>query len=286
MEHRRAGRVHRLILQPPAQISLLETPRQQVELAISPGNRTTRYNRTWIIGQTELNGNVLSGRIGFQGDGTTDIWDDDRKDFVEIAIPAGTTAPFAINLETLQAAMQARGSLIKIQSLIGAFEALLLESGFKWKIVGLSRSVSLAEWKKSVTKVTSIRFTIRKPNPHYHGAKNLEDLMGEMETETIRLEAIAEAAGVNVQSEFIMETESHIERGYGEAEYRGVKGTGSEAYDSFYVTNVGTEEDSEEAEVDPETGEVPTPTLRKMLTQLPKKVENGEHADPDGIAKG
>jgi hypothetical protein len=101
-----------------------------------------------------------------------------------------------------------------------------------------------------------------------------------MNTETIRLEAINEDAGIDLESDFIKETEGHIERGYGDAEYKGTKGQGSDARESVYVTRVGSEEDSEEATVDPTTGEVPTDTLRDMLAGTEEDGDNGSHAEP------
>jgi hypothetical protein len=231
-----------------------------------PGNRTTRYNRTWIVGQTDLENRVLSGRIGFQGSGTTEWFDEASNDFIDISIPAGTTAPFAINLETLEAVMQAGSGQIKIRGLIGAFEALLADAGFKWRIVGFSKTVSLAEWKTSVEKVISIRFTIKKPNPHYGARDSLKALMEELETEAIKLEAFNEHEGVNLDSEFVLQTEEHIELGYGDAEYRGIKRDGGDVHESVYSTSYGVEEDSEEVPVDPGTGEVPTATLRTMIS--------------------
>ncbi len=288
MPHNRPGHVYRLQFQPPAQLDLFARPEEQLKEVIRAGNNTTRYGRTWLIGQVDSADDILSGRIGFVGDDTTDIWDSATQDFLEVGVPSGTTSPFAIDLRTLQATMQSRTGQIRIQSLIGAFEALLADAGYKWKIRGLRREMSLSEWKQSVDRVTSIKFVIRKPNPHYHGAKNLEALMTELETEAIKLEAIAEVSGVNLESEFVIETEEHIERGYGEAEYKGIKGTGSDARESVYLSAVGSEEDSEEASVDPTSGEVPTATLRSMLgaavveeelalAELPEEGDNEQH---------
>lgn len=289
MQHTRPGRVFTLRLIPPAQQTLLETPEEHILESISPGRRATRYGREWIVGQTSLERaeagrrhGDLTGRIGFQGEaGTAEIWDDDLQDFVPTAIPSGLTAPFAIDLQTLTAAMQPRGSVIRINSLIGAFEALLSAPGQRWQIVGLRNRMSLEEWKSSVSRVTTVKFWIREPNPHYFDAHNLKDIMEDVRSEAIQLEARNEA-GLNADSSFIRETEGHIERGYGEAEYRGVRGEGSEARETVYSTKVGAEEESEEIPVDPETGEVDPSSLVEVLA----KTKQGENNDAYGRRVG
>lgn len=284
MQHTRPGRVFTLRIIPPAQQTLLETPEEHILGAVAPGMRATRYGREWIVGQTSLehvqpDGRFgdLTGRIGFQGEsGTAEIWDDEIQDFVPTAIPSGLTAPFAIDLRTLTAAMQPRGSIIKINSLIGAFEALLSAPGQKWQIVGLRKPMSLEEWKSSVSKITTVKFWIREPNPHYHGARNLEDIMGDLRSEAIQMEARSEA-GLNSDSSFIRETEGHIERGYGEAEYKGVRGKGSEARETVYSTKVGAEEESDEVPVDPASGEVAASALVEVLAKATQGENNGAH---------
>jgi hypothetical protein len=282
MQHTRPGRVFTLRLIPPAQQTLLDTPEGHILEAISPGQRATRYGREWIVGQTThekedfgAGSGSLTGRIGFQGEsGTAEIWDDDIQDFVPTAIPSGLTAPFAIDLDTLTAAMQPRGSIIKINSLIGAFEALLSADGDRWRVVGLRNPMSLEAWKNSVAKIISVKFTIREPNPHYFDAASLEDLMNDLESEAIQLEARNEN-GLNANSEFLKQTEGHIGRGYGEGEYKGVRGEGSQAHETVYSTRVGAEEESEEIAVDPTTGEVASADLVGVLA----KAKQGENND-------
>ncbi|QIZ98635.1 hypothetical protein [Leifsonia sp. PS1209] len=285
MQHTRPGRVFTLRFIPPAQQTLLDSPEEHILKAVAPGRRANRYGREWIVGQTvlEVDGSsaprVLTGRIGFQGEsGTAEIWDDELQDFVPTAIPSGLTAPFAIDLVTLSAAMQPRGSVIKINSLIGAFEALLNADGERWRLEGLKRPMSLAEWKETVSKVVSVKFTIREPNPHYHGARDLEEIMNDFESEVIQLEARNEKKGINTQADFLLETEAHIGRGYGEGEYHGVRGEGSDAHETVYSTRVGAEEESEEVPVDPDTGEVPSDELRGVLA----KAQLGENNDTHG----
>jgi hypothetical protein len=269
MQHRRPGKVFSLRIVPPGSDSLFPAggedfynPSVHIRTAIKPGNRASRYGREWIVGQTEELDGILAGRIGFQGEpGTAEIWDDDTKDFLHTAVPNGLTAPFAIDLKTLVAVMQPRGSLIKVNSLISAFEALLNQASGRWRLEPVRERMSLSEWKASVERVTAVKFLIREPNPHYHDAKNLQELMEQMESEVIELEAKS-PAGLNLAAPFIVETEGHLDRGYGEGEYRGETSEGSTSY---YATRVGAEEQADLMDVDQVSGEVPPDSLRGLL---------------------
>lgn len=277
MAHTRPGRVYRLRIVPDAQQSLLETTKQQILTRFATGNRVTTYQRTWIVGPTDLEDGVLSGRIGYQGeDGTAEIWDDAAQDFVETAVPQGLTAPFAIDLDTLSVAVQPRGGLIKVQSLVNAFERLLSVDPEKWKLVGFHTPTSLEDWKASVDRVVSVKFVVKVPNPNYHGADNVEELIELFAAQNVSLEA-QNPKGVDLSSPFVAETEQHIARGYGEAEYRGKSKT--DGRETVYSTAVGSEEQYEESAVDPSTGEVPTDNLRQILAA---EGDNGQDDRQDG----
>lgn len=279
MTRRRQARVFQLRILPPADKGLLRFDTEvfdewgpRIREVIRPSARTTRYGREWIIGQVEEANGIITGRIGFQGEpGTAEVWDEERSDFIETAIPSGMTAPFAIDTRNLTAAIQARNPHIKVNGLVGAFEALLTGAGKRWRLEALRETMSLAEWKRSVHHVTYVRFTIREPNPHYHDARNLEELMSQLSSEVIQLEAQSDN-GLDINSPFIVETESHIERGYGDGEYRGL----SDAGESLYSTKVGAEEQSELREVDPSTGEVSQEDLRGVLLDGERE-ENSSH---------
>jgi hypothetical protein len=277
MAHTRPGRVYRLRIVPDAQQSLLETTGEQILARVATGNRVTTYQRTWIVGPTEFADGVLSGRIGYQGeDGTAEIWDDAAQDFVETAVPQGLTAPFAIDLDALSVAVQPRGGLIKVQSLVNAFERLLSVEPEKWKLVGFKTPLPLAEWKASVDRIVSVKFVVKVPNPNYHGATNVQELIEVFAAQNVSLEA-QNPNGVDLDSPIVEETEGHIARGYGEAEYHGIRKT--DGHETVYSTAIGSEEQYEESAVDPATGEVSTDNLRQILAT---EDDNGKDDRQDG----
>ena len=219
---------------------------------------------------------MLSGRIGFRGDGgIAELWDEAREDFVEYAMPAGLTAPFAIHLDTLQGVIQVRPPVIRVNSLLGAFEKLLADEDDKrWRVQGAERQVSLSDWKARVSKITSVRFSVRIPNPHWADAPDLQTVMEDAEAEVVTLE-LQNEAGLDLTAPFVAQTEHHVARGYGDARYIGTAEDASGVHETVYSTKLGAEEISDEEPADPQTGEVAPESLRQRLEGLAVLEETG-----------
>lgn len=279
----RTGRVFGIVFEPPAQGSLLRSPGEVIQLALARGRRTERYGRTWIVGPTEVHNRVLSGRIGFRGDGgIAELWDEEREDFVEYAMPAGLTAPFAVHLDTLRGAIQVRPPVIRVNSLLGAFEKLLLDADDRrWNVRGAERQMTLSDWKAQVGKITQVRFHVKVPNPHWADAPDLQTVMEDAEAEVVTLE-LQNDSGLNLDAPFVAQTENHVERGYGDARYVGVVEDVSGVHESVYSTKLGAEEISDEEAVDPDTGEVAPESLRHRIEGQAVLEETGGRAPTEG----
>lgn len=259
MTSRRPGKAHLLILQPPEQSSLFMADREWIVSRMHRGATAVRYGREWIVGKTEVSGDVLTGRIGFRGaEGMAEVWNDEERDFEAIAVPQGQAAPFAIDLRSFRLAIQSR-PLLKLNGLIGAIEALLSEDDFRWRISSPRAVMSFSEWRASVERVTKVRLRVVKPNPHYRDTPNLEALLEQAEAEVVLMELQAES-GIDTDATFIAESQEHIDAGYGEAIYRGV----SAGRETVFNTKLHTEETYEELEVTLD-GEVPHESLKAML---------------------
>lgn len=274
MLNRRTGKVYVLALVPPPQQNLLATPQQLVRASLTPGSNVFRYGREWIVGQTGVTAGVLSGRIGFRGaEGVAEIWDEAAQDFTAVAVPAGLTAPFAVRLDSLRLAVQTRGSDIKLNGLVGAFQALLSGEGERWQVRSPTREMSFAEWRASVDRVTSVRFKVRKPNPHYQGTPDLEAMIEQAEARLATLE-LASDEGLDTAAPFIAQSQRHVERGYGEAVYHGVREETSAAGETVYNSALGAEEVAHEVDVD-EHGEASQASLTETLIRDTATTETG-----------
>ncbi|MFJ9315747.1 hypothetical protein ACIRN4_16275 [Pimelobacter simplex] len=270
MTARHPGRVSILALLPPDQSGLIFTDREWVQYRIQAGASVTRYRREWLVGKVEFADGKLVGRIGFRGaEGTAEVWSEEERDFLPVAVPQGQAVPFVIDLDTLRLAVQTRGSDIKVMALAGAFQALLSDGGFRWQVRSTKKPMSYAEWRRTVDKVTSIRFKVRRPNPHYRDTPHLEAMLERSESEVVALELQSDE-GLNTDFEFIAETQAHIEAGYGEATYRGVSG----GHEKVYNTAIQSEETFEEAAVNLD-GEVPHESLKALLDQEASPGETG-----------
>lgn len=270
------GRVYKVRLVPPDAPSFFSTrgdhsafpsSGEYIAEALSAGRSIERYGREWIVGRTRQEEDVLTGRIGFRGaEGMAEVWDEEAKDFREVAVPAGLTAPFAVNLRTLRMALQPRGSAIKLNGLIGAFRALLAQGGDVWRILAPTKEMTFAEWRSSVDRVTSVRFRLRKPNPRWQDAPDLEAVMEQAEAEVAILELDGDD-GIDSEAEFVKQSQAHVERGYGEARYVGIRGVGtSEARETVYNSSIGSEEESVDVAVG-EDGEVAQADMAETLAE-------------------
>ncbi|WP_077077579.1 hypothetical protein [Mycobacterium numidiamassiliense] len=272
------GRVYGVRFIPPAQMGLFGSPTEALIARLSPGNRVTRRGRDWIIGRTQTDGGVLSGRLGFVADGAvTEVWDEGAKDFRDETTQRGVTTTFAVNIDRLTAFIQER-THIPINSAITALEEILNEGrtqkDLRWSIESRKGTQSLQRWLETVDKVTAVRLTVRKPNPRWQDARNLQKIMENAEAEIANIE-LENQNGIDINSDFISETQSHIDRGYGDGRYEGVRTDDDGTHKTSFSTRVGTEELHDEAPTT-ESGEVDESVLRSRLADETQSEETGD----------
>lgn len=266
MVAQRRGRVFRLQIEPPSPPPMFPDSRESILQALQPGTKVERYRRTWRVGAVQYRENILVGKLGYEGaEGLAEIWDEEASDFTEVAVPAGLTAPFAINLESLEMVVQPRGQT-KLNGILGAVEQMLLQlHNVPWKIRAPRKEVTFEKWRSSVAKVTSVRFRVLKPNPHYRGTPDIEALLEESEADVVRIELQADTdEGIDTNSPFVDQSQRHVESGYGEARYVGQKVTPTGARESVYNSKLNSEEETEETNAD-QYGEVPFDSLTDVL---------------------
>lgn len=147
--------------------------------ALTPGTQAERYGRAWRMGQTRPEGKSLVGRIGFQGAGVTELWNEEVNDFEEALLDEGTTSPFAIDPRDLRVVFQVRAGLIRARSFTGALQALMNESSpfARWRVTEETEEADWNAWLESVDRVTTLRVKLERPNPNYHGRSRVEGIV-------------------------------------------------------------------------------------------------------------
>ncbi|MGW6035206.1 hypothetical protein ACWFOS_16255 [Gordonia terrae] len=280
------GRVFAVRFVQPESGDLFETPTDQLRTRLKPGASSESYGREWRIGRVQIRDDVLTGRLGFSGEGgVEEIWDDEAKDFRDQISYRGVTTVFAVHLEQLTGLVQDRAPAIKVDSALRALR-LILNDGLKekslhWKVEAYRRKPTLSEWRRSVTRVTKVRFSLSEPNPSWQGAQDLEDLFAQ--TGSHSATAIFEnAAGLDVDAEFITQSQNHVDRGYGDGRYTGViEGPDGEETVSRYNSAIGIEEQNDELAADP-NGEVSGEVMRAHLLELPRNSAAAALQEPLG----
>lgn len=263
-------KVYRVNIKPPIEpILATHSSRQRVENALSQGSGVERYGRLWRIGRVEKEDNVLVGKLGYiSRPKTSEIWDEQKLDFQEFQFKDGSSAIFAVNLETLTLAIQPNSN-VGVTSALGAIKALLSLEGEKWELSPLKRTISFEQWKDSVDKIVHVKYRLRKPNPHYGAAKSLEEVMESAEAEVVSLEMRSEQ-GLDLSSSFLQETQLHTDRGYGEADFVGIKAdSAGQNIETKYSSLAGSEEEAVEVET-LENGEVSNSEIAEVSRRTNK----------------
>ncbi|GEE01437.1 hypothetical protein nbrc107696_18830 [Gordonia spumicola] len=287
------GRVFAVKFIQPAVGELFEEPADQLRNRLTPGASAESYNRLWRIGKVHIADDVLTGRVGFSAEsGIEEVWDDEAKDFRDQLTHRGTTTVFAVDLGSLTGLVQDRGSTLRIDSAVRALRLILNEGikdkGLHWQVEPYRRKVALSEWKRTVTRVTKVRFSLTEPNPRWQDSQSIEDLFNATGSHSAQA-IFANDAGLNVEADFIQQSQNHVERGYGDGRYTGVieMADGTEIV-STYNSAVGDEEQSEELATNP-NGEVNLDVLREHLLELPPPMTYSDEpvpADAETVADG
>ncbi len=275
---RNTGKIARAQIIPPVQPSLFqESSGTELVSLLVPGASTERYQRTWHVGRTAIEDDILYGRLGFEGSGTADLWNEDRKDFEEARTPAGVASPFAIHLTDLSLVFQTRGQDIRVTSFIGAMRGILRDASDQdWRIETARSHMSFDEWRSTVTRVTQMRFTLRPPNPNYEGRPDLERLIAGANLSAADL-TLRSDVGVTTDSQIVRELLDHVNRGYGNGVSVGERPIDGEIVESVYSTELDGETEVSIRPANPETGEVEPETLRIELTGADAPMHDEEH---------
>lgn len=282
---RNTGKVARAQIIPPAQESLFEehSPREELIRALAPGASTERYQRVWHVGRTEVEDDILFGRLGFESSGHADLWNEDDKDFQEARTPAGVAAPFAVQLSDFRLVFQTRGQDIRVTSFIGAIRGILRDgTGQDWRVEAIRREMSFPEWRRTVDRVIQMRFSVEPPNPNYEGRPDVERLI-----EGARLNAaeivLRSQEGIDTDADIVVQLLDHVNLGYGSDVAVGERPVtedvteAEEVIEVVYSSELNGETEVVIRPANPETGEVEVATLREELTRPADAEDAWEH---------
>lgn len=282
------GRVFAVKFVQPESGNLFETPKDQLRTRLIPGASVESYGREWRIGRVHIRDDVLTARLGFSGEGgVEEIWDDEAKDFRDQITYRGVTTVFAVHLEQFTGLIQDRSPSIKVDGGLRAVKKILndgiTDKSAQWNVEAYRRKATLSEWRRTVTRVTKVRFSLAEPNPTWQGAKDLEDMFSATSSNSASV-VFENALGLNADADFIQQSQHHVDRGYGDGQYTGViEGQDGEETVSRYNSAVGIEEQNDELAANP-NGEVNLDVMRSHLLELPRNSAVATLAAPDDSA--
>ena len=187
---------------------------KEIGKAFVAGASIVRYGREWHMGQTQHQGRWITGRIGFQAAGVTELWNATLRDFEESRLSAGTTSPFALNAGTQRIVFQIRPGFIRPNSFTGALQALMNEGDAlrRWRVSTDTRRVEWPDWINSIDRLVELRFTLNRPNPNYKDREKVRELIEGLDAATVQIIARADPEdpdGLTVDDAFVSQMIEH-----------------------------------------------------------------------------
>ncbi|MFN8223400.1 MAG: hypothetical protein U0R50_09180 [Gaiellales bacterium] len=238
--------------------------------ALKPGAAIERYGREWRMARWNEEKGFFNGRIGYErvGERTT-LWDDSVNDFKATRIREGTTSPFAIDPERGVVAFQLRPGRINPHSFTGALRALLNASGDEegWSVEPYVREVGFEQWVETVDRVTRLEIRLDRPNPHYHGLDEIEELIEGTRSRSARIILEADPAnldGIDINDQFIVQAIEHAHE-YGKITAQGASGQGGATQvEPKWRSDVEGSPEEATVPADPNTREASADELRSV----------------------
>lgn len=191
--------------------------------ALNPAVSVERYSRQWRLSQPTAEDEWVTGRLGFLEPTVTPgiTYSEDAQDFIELEEEhaGGTFSNFAIHIPSqyIIFELKPQPNEIRPNSFVGALKAILQQDQFARLTAELIfDSAKLNEWLESVDKVSSIKISLRRPNPDYTGRpESIKRILEETNASKVRIEAESEEDGLDVQNSELHEYADYAEEGYG-----------------------------------------------------------------------
>jgi hypothetical protein len=245
--------------------------------ALIPGTSVERYGRVWHLGQIAREGDVLTGRAGYDArDTRTHVWDPKRNDFVVVRPLLGQTSQFALDLASMRIAFQLRSGTIRVQTFRGALQGLMRKnSRYRWivEFAGTTQP-SWEDWLNSVERVTHLNFTLTRPNPRFR-RQVIQDVFEDTKVEAFQWGFTAPKDGtLDVQgSELITASIDHATH-YGGYTAAGVEVADGREEKTEWKSDIEREVLTTQIPLDQNSGEVETSDLRTTLASDPTREDS------------
>lgn len=196
-----------------APVSLFEADdfRESLLQALNPAVSVERYSRSWRLSQPITEDEWVTGRLGFVEPTVTPgiTYSEEDQDFVELEEhhEGGSYSNFAIHIPSQYIVFEIKTQEIRLQSFFGAFKAILEKDQLSRLTAELVfDSAKLNEWLDSVDKVSSIKISLRRPNPDYTGRPEaIRRILEETNASKVKIEAESEEDGLEVQNSELRE---------------------------------------------------------------------------------
>ena len=191
-----------------------------------PGTEVTRYSRTWRLSRaSQIRAGLWHGRIGYvkEGQFSTVDWDDRNKEFIRGEASSGVVVPFLVDVEHRLVSFQLIPGEVRENTVTSNLQALLnSQETYRWKITPCRYRQTFAQWRSSVSRVSTFSTVLELPNPSWTGRQKIQDLLEGLHAELVRIRARASDDGsIDDESDWFRESMDHVRQGYGKVDIIG-----------------------------------------------------------------
>ncbi len=161
--------------------------------------------------------------------------------------------------------------MIEPTTFTGNFQNLLNLASrvYTWRVRTFVRGMPWEVWLQGVSRITELRFTLRRPNPHYGDGHFVHDLIEDVGAQKVVVDATApkEGEGINIDAAWVQEALDHSEA-YGDLTAKGQqKGVIGRIIE--WKKKIQGQPLTARGIADPESSEVSTEALGEALDEQP-----------------
>lgn len=227
------------------------------------GRRATTYGRDWVMTEPkDMDGALVHGRIGIVTG--VDVWDPQTNQFAPGQVEAGQATPYVLNTDSGLVVFQTRGSVIKAQSFVNAFEHLLNGKRSRWRVTLAEREMAWEEFLRRVERIDRLSVRVDYPNPRFRSQEARDLVEGAHAASATVTWRAAEGESIDNDADVVNRLMEHAED-YGQYTAQGPASDGGRIR---WRSRRRRAQITATAPADPETGEVEPDELAQASQRL------------------
>jgi hypothetical protein len=265
------ARVAQARIIPPAAGTLFPSPSEAVRDILVAGARHFARTRTWYFGGVRQNVDHVVARLGYKTEEETDLYDEESKDFKQIAVVRGRTVKFVVRLTDLVVVYARRRSGMPDQDFTSGLRFMLRACDLKrkWDVASMGSPADFDDWALGVDLVNRFRFHTEGITLPAADDSSIPQILLEPRAERLTLDLRAKF-GLDINHRIIRECLDMADGGLGEVLAVGQRNEdGTSLEQKAWVSANSAERVTHQVPADADAGDVAESTLLDILAAQP-----------------